>query len=76
MTKDEVQSLPHGLYKIRWTQEAGGGESLAAVGSKYDGQRWLCCTNWTSSLDCGTDAFGQYLWWAVESVTLISGSPA
>jgi hypothetical protein len=53
MNIDEVQKLPHGLYRIKWKD---GGESLAAVGSKYDGQRWICC-------------YGEKIWASVESVT-------
>jgi hypothetical protein len=41
----KVQQLEHGLYKIWWKS---GGASLAAVGSKMNGERWMACTSWIS----------------------------
>jgi hypothetical protein len=67
MKLEDANKLPHGLYKVFWHDEQGGGMSLASVGSKHDGQRWICCANWTSALDQGTDAFGV-VWGAVEKV--------
>lgn len=71
MKTEDVQKLRHGLYYILWTEDAGGGVSLAAVGSKHDGGRWLCCTNWTSNMDSGTDAYGN-VWDSVKSAELIT----
>lgn len=48
MTTEEVQKLPHGLYRLHYKEESGGGYSLAAVGSMYDGTRWMACCNWTA----------------------------
>jgi hypothetical protein len=48
MTTEEVQKLGHGLYRIYWKQECGGGTSLASVGTLYDGSRWFAPTNWTN----------------------------
>ena len=59
MTINEVQNLRHGLYLVHWKTV---GKSLAAVGSKYNGDRWICCTNWTSTADKGTDRYAQEIW--------------
>jgi len=48
MTKEEVQKLNHGLYKIKWKKKHGGGRSLASVGSCPDGNRWVAACNWVS----------------------------
>lgn len=48
MSKEEVQKLNHGLYKIKWKKKHGGGSSLASIGSCPDGARWLACCNWVS----------------------------
>lgn len=37
-------AMAHGLYVIRW--RAGGGVSLAAVGSDSAGRNWYAPTNW------------------------------
>lgn len=68
MNASEVQKLPHGLYKIFWKGDMGGGVSLAAVGSKTDGQRWICCTNWTSLPGEGTDEKASLIWEYIERV--------
>ncbi len=47
----QTRELPLGLYRVYWKEEHGGGSSLAAVGQKYSGARWLACVNWT----CGAD---------------------
>lgn len=65
--REQVQNLKHGLYRVQWKE---GGESLAAVGSKYNGDRWLCCANWTSPPGQGTDASGDEIWSKVEKVFL------
>ncbi len=49
MTAEEVSRLPHGLYEIVWKNEWGGGSSHAAVGSMYNGKRWMAPTNWTAA---------------------------
>jgi len=69
MTKDEVQTLRHGLYLIHWKN---GGKTLAAIGSKYNGDRWICCTNWTSAADKGTDTYKQETWDAIDKVGVIT----
>lgn len=45
MTQTEARKLPHGLYRIFWKE---GGSSLAAMGSVYNGDRWIAPCNWTS----------------------------
>jgi hypothetical protein len=45
---EDVARLPHGLYMLDWTEEQGGGFSLAAVGSFPSGERWFAPTNWVS----------------------------
>ena len=69
MTSEEVQTLKHGLYLVHWKN---GGRSLAAVGSKYDGSRWICCTNWTSAEYQGTDSHSQKIWNSVLKVGVIA----
>jgi hypothetical protein len=46
MTKEQIQELPLGLYRVHWTESAGGGTSLAAVGQTDNGDRWLAPVNW------------------------------
>ena len=45
-TKEEMVNCYHGLYRVYWKKKAGGGYSLASVGSTEDGTRWFACTNW------------------------------
>lgn len=63
MTPDKVQELRHGLYRIYWKEDCGGGCSLAAVGSRANGQRWFAPTNWIS--------MGTTDWSNVDKVELI-----
>lgn len=48
MDKPDAQQVLHGLYVIYWKESAGGGSSLAAVGSDSAGRRWFAATNWIS----------------------------
>jgi len=43
MTREAVQKLPLGVYRIFWKS---GGSSLAAVGNDYAGKRWFAPVNW------------------------------
>jgi hypothetical protein len=45
MTKEEVQKLKHGVYRLYWD---GRNYSLASVGSLSNGSRWFAPCNWTS----------------------------
>lgn len=58
----DPSNLGHGLYRIFWTN--GGGSSLAAVGSKPNGERWMAPTNWVS--------VGTTDWSEVDRVELIA----
>ena len=69
MTKKEVDKLSCGLYLVHWKN---GGASLCAVGIKHNGNRWICCTNWTSDIDKGAPGGGEELWDIVEKVGIIA----
>ena len=68
MNKLEVQNLDHGLYMIYWKS---GGESLAAVGSMANGDRWMSPINWVTP---GTDSI-KY-WHQVEKVDFLGLMPS
>lgn len=60
MTEIDLKDIEHGLYLLLW---AGGGTSLAAVGSNAKGERWFAPTNWVSG--------PSYDWSKVAAVELI-----
>lgn len=68
MNKNQVQKLKHGVYEVFWKS---GGSSVCAIGSKHNGDRWICCSNWTSPVDGGTDSCSIKNWKAVDHVVLI-----
>ncbi len=72
MERAEVNSLKHGVYRVKWKEQAGGGTSVAAVGSKDNGDRWLCASNWTSPPEQSTDSSSAEIWDAVESMELLA----
>ena len=72
MLKTEVQKLKHGIYRVYWKESWGDGSSVCAVGSKYNGDRWLCCSNWTSPAERGTDSFCTEIWDAVLKMEIIA----
>lgn len=37
-----------GLYRVHWTEECGGGSSLAAIGQFSSGAYWIAPTNWVN----------------------------
>lgn len=45
MNRAQVDALLPGLYLVHWKE---GGTSLAAVGIRNDGRRWLAPTNWVA----------------------------
>lgn len=47
-TDFDPSTVVPGIYRIYWKD---GGESLAAVGVKKDGARWLAPTNWVEPSD-------------------------
>lgn len=67
MTKEEVQKLKHGVYRLYWSART---YSLASVGSLHNGDRWFACANWTSGDTGGIVASGDY-WDKVEKAVLI-----
>lgn len=48
MSVDDIKKLPNGLYIIIWSENEGGGFSLAALGRDRAGNPWIAPTNWTS----------------------------
>ncbi|MCK4789172.1 MAG: hypothetical protein KAV87_35850 [Desulfobacteraceae bacterium] len=68
MKKEDVKKLQNGLYRIVW--EAGS--SLGAIGTTYAGDKWLCCTNWTSDTNQGIVLSGQSIWDSVVRVKLLT----
>lgn len=74
MSPEEVSKIPPGLYKIHWTEESGGGVSLASVGLTNHGQRWLSVCSWTCRERSDEVAVvGSYgsVWNLVEKAELI-----
>jgi hypothetical protein len=71
MTPEEVQTLPHGVYIIHWKS---GEISLASVGSKNNGDRWIACCNWVNS-DKNTPNYANHeIWSHIKKVGLIAQS--
>jgi hypothetical protein len=66
MKTEDVQKLHHGLYKIYWKT---GGTSLAAVGSRPNGDRWIAPCNWVNGVS--TTWGERNVWREVEKVKLI-----
>ncbi len=71
MTKDQVNKLPLGVYRIHWKESSGGGSSVAAVGQMHDGQRWLAPANWTAPKGQCPISTTMRHWASIESVVLI-----
>ena len=65
MTNEDARKLPLGLYRITWKADCGGGESLAAVGQRDNGERWLAPCNWSGVVLFST------AWGAVAYVELL-----
>lgn len=67
MKNKEVKKLHSGLYEIYWKDEVG--ISLAAIGTKEDGTRWIAPCNWL----CPAIMYFQIdrVWKQVKSVRLI-----
>ena len=65
MTRNDVNKLRHGLYRLYWKE---GGSSLASVGSLYDGVRWYAPINWTNQSTTGIACDN---WRKVERVELL-----
>lgn len=43
---DSQEAPRNGLWRIYWTEEEGGGSSVAAIGRFADGSCWIAPTNW------------------------------
>lgn len=71
MKPRDVEKLVSGLYRLFWAQHAGGGYSLAAVGSTYDGTRWYAPTNWTARNAIDLAGLIATDWSRIERVELI-----
>lgn len=67
MTKEEVQKLNHGVYRLYWSART---YSLASVGSLQNGDRWFACANWTSETKEGITGSGDD-WNSVVKAVLI-----
>lgn len=67
VTKEEVQKLKHGVYRLYWSART---YSLASVGSLHDGSRWFACANWTSETEEGVTGSGDD-WNSVVKAVLI-----
>ena len=75
MTRTEVQTLRHGVYRLHWTEAAGGGSSLAVVGSMYSGARWFACANRTGKDGKGIPGSdNDESWSEVERAELIEAA--
>lgn len=76
MDLDDAQKLPHGVYRLYWTEDEGGGSSLAVVGSMYSGKRWFACANWTGRDSKGIPGSDNARYWAkIERAELIKERP-
>ena len=65
MTLAEARKLAHGLYRLHWRKKAGGGSSLAVVGSMNSGARWFACANWTGKDGKGIPGSDNAKSWAM-----------
>lgn len=76
MKIEEVDRLPHGVYRLFWKESQGGGTSLASVGSTYTGRRWMAPVNWTfdEQKRDRVATSGARVWAKVEKVVLIISS--
>lgn len=77
MQKSEFNRLPLGLYQIFWKAAMGGGASLAAMGQKTNGDRWLAPTNWLGH-DLRKDESngdGRPVWMCIDRVVLLVRHP-
>jgi hypothetical protein len=73
MRKSEFNSLPLGLYRVFWTS---GGASLAAIGQRSNGDRWLAPTNWIApDLNNSLDGDGRSDWSKIERMEVLFHNP-
>jgi hypothetical protein len=74
MRKSEFNALHLGLYQVFWKD--GGGTSLAAMGQKSNGDRWLAPTNWLAfDLNSSHDGDNRAVWTRIDRVVLLFRHP-
>lgn len=61
-----VSGLRAGFYKIYWKKKAGGGSSLAAIGTLNSGTKWVAPVNWVSGGNSIT--FNADVWEQIKAV--------
>lgn len=69
MTKENVNKLQHGVYRIFWKDDqdgSPGGSSVASVGRAKNGDVWMCPANWTSG-----STTKRAIWKSVKEIVLI-----
>lgn len=72
MTLQETFDLPLGVYRIYWKDGDPRGYSVATIGQRYDGSRWLAPANWTCEREKSFQATSEARHWEmIESVQLI-----
>jgi len=65
-----IKGMKHGLYRIYWKEEDGGGASLASVGYTHDGSNWHAPCNWTSENN-NSPMVASTDWSSIEKAELI-----
>lgn len=76
MDKSQVQQLEPGIYKVYFTQEAGGGSTLAAIGNMEAGFPIRTLGKWIAPLTWTKPALRAKIWdlvVKVEPVTVATG---
>lgn len=61
-------NIPPGLYVIHWKEHAGPGTSLAAVGVRDDGGRWLASTEWPSAVHLGWGGVAKAVYLDIDAL--------
>lgn len=81
MTPEEVKKLPDGLYRIYWKEGywPQRGTSLAAVGTFFDGNKWMAvthlnCRPYYLKGNCIAGRCSNRWWRKVDKVELILSS--
>jgi hypothetical protein len=70
MDREDVNKLEPGVYLLYWKGVPGYPPSLAAVGTGYNGDRWIACADWISHL---TVKHSASYWEGVERAVKIVG---
>lgn len=82
MTKNEINKLSNGLYKVYWKpiddlgilSSVRSEYSLAAIGDiDFDsGNKWICLTSWINPFNKDAGPYNSDIWEEIERVVLIS----